>query len=480
MMDLGQIFTNMTVARFMVSLFSIKETSCILDPCFGKGAFVDACVEKGFANITGYELDRNLYSAVHNKHLNFSLKWGDFLSASNSIKYDAIIMNPPYIRHEKIDDLKELGITKKQIRKNPIYRTLPSTANMYMYFIIKALYLLKKNGEMVVIFPASWLNAKSGENFKKLLESLCSIDRQIHVYGKAFETDALVEVVILKVVRGQHPKTPNVEYAKLNNGKITMARSNRQDKNIVLSESFGTYGTVRRGITTGCNSIFINPNIHGCDSYLLPILSGPKNVKGYGTIGAKLDKLLFIQQENISKNLRTYIYNWEKEIKQTQKPKTMYEKIRFNKRWYRIMPINSEGILFNYFVRDDMKFVLNETRVMARDNFYIIAPQINTHLLFALLNNFYTYYQLEHRGKKYGAGLLKIQKYDIEDLTFPNINIFTPEDKKHLIALSKSMIKTGKSKVPEITKIISPYTAWNYKKIVSAYEDIRANRLKGY
>ena len=48
-------------------------------------------------------------------------------------------MNPPYIRQEKIDDLARLGITKEKLRKDKIYEPLPSTANMYMYFIFKAL-----------------------------------------------------------------------------------------------------------------------------------------------------------------------------------------------------------------------------------------------------------------------------------------------------------------------------------------------------
>lgn len=479
-MDLGQIFTNMTVARFMVSLFSVNKTSSVLDPCFGKGAFIDACVERGFKNITGYELDTKLYSLVSNKYSNFILKHEDFLNAPKSIKYDAIIMNPPYIRHEKIDNLSSLGISKKQIRENPIYNALPSSANMYMYFIIKALHLLKQNGEMIVIFPVSWLNTKSGESFRKLINSLSTIDRQIHVCGRAFETNALVDVVILKVIRGRRKKTATVEFATLNNNEITMTpcKIKKNDK-VCLSEPFGIYGTVRRGITTGGNSIFINPNIQNCKNYLVPILSGPKNVKGYGTSGAKLDKLLFIQNEHISSSLSTFLHDWEAEIKRTKKPKTMYEKILSHKKWYKIAPIDSEGILFNYFIREDMKFVRNETNVMARDNFYIIRPHVDVHLFFAMLNSLYTYYQLEYSGKKYGAGLLKIQRYDIENLKFPDVSKFKQADRKELISLAKSMIKTGKSKVQEITKIISPYTSWNYKKIATAYDELKTNRLKG-
>ena len=41
--DLGQVYTNIDVARFMVSLLDVRKDSRILDPCFGKGIFIDVC-----------------------------------------------------------------------------------------------------------------------------------------------------------------------------------------------------------------------------------------------------------------------------------------------------------------------------------------------------------------------------------------------------------------------------------------------------
>ena len=55
--------------------------------------------------------------------------------------------------------------------------------------------------------------------------------------------------------------------------------------------------------------------------------------------------------------------------------------------------------MFSYFVRNDMKFVMNETGVLARDNFSLLNLKSISEVLFALLNNYYTYYQLELSGK---------------------------------------------------------------------------------
>ena len=64
-----------------------------------------------------------------------------FITSSNDkIFYDGIIINPPYIRHEKIDQLKSLGISKTILRKNRIFKNLPTNANIYISLLIKYFY----------------------------------------------------------------------------------------------------------------------------------------------------------------------------------------------------------------------------------------------------------------------------------------------------------------------------------------------------
>lgn len=135
--------------------------------------------------------------------------------------------------------------------------------------------------------------------------------------------------------------------------------------------------------------------------------------------------------------------------------------------------------MFSYFVRNDMKFVMNETGVLARDNFYVIKPKVDKWVLFALLNNYYTYYQLELSGKKYGAGLLKLQRYDIEGLFFPNYEMISDSDKNELMVLSHKLLESADSAViGEITKLISKYSRISYKEITDRYVEIKSNRLE--
>ena len=102
-------------------------------------------------------------------------------------------------------------------------------------------------------------------------------------------------------------------------------------------------------------------------------------------------------------------------------------------------------------------------------------------LLFALLNNYYTYYQLEKSGKKYGAGLLKLQRYDIEDLMFPEISQISSHDQVKICKLAEELSSEGDaSLVRKITEIISSYSNVSYEEVTNWYSEIKKHRLEGY
>ena len=476
-MDLGQVFTDNAVADFMASLLSVRPSARILDPCFGKGVFIDACLRRGYKNITGCEIDPALYSYVEKKYPGIDLICGDFLKADPALRYDAVIMNPPYIRQEKIDDLKPLGITKSSVRKDPVFGGLPGAANMYMYFIVKALSLLEQGGEMVAIFPVSWQNAKSGREFEKLMRFLGDVERHIRISGKIFETAEMVEVVILKMRRSDSPGglRESIEYARLADGRVTVSHSAPDEGGLDMPVEFSAYADIRRGLTTGCNGIFINPPVPESDT--VPIISGPKCVTGYSTENAAKDRLLKITG-SASEETAAYLTSCAESIKDQKRPRTLYDKIAAGKKWYELQPPDGAGIIFSYFVRSGMKFIMNASGDAVRDNFYIIYPKIDRLLMFALLNNYYTYYQLERCGKRHGAGLLKLQRYDLEQLCFPDVSGFKEDDKKTLIKLSKKMISTGKNMSEEITGAISGYAPWSFERISGAYKNLRKSRLE--
>lgn len=480
MADLGQVFTNGNVAKYMVSLFDLPKQAEIMDPCYGAGSFLKALASSGYSKVTACEMDKILFESTKSEYSQYQLINGDFLKVEESNIYDGIIMNPPYIRQEKIDELKSYGITKENLRSKSIFSGLPSTANMYMYFIMKAIDLLKDGGQLIVIFPSSWMNARSGAEFQNLMLSKCGLERQIHIYGDIFEQEALVEVSILKLVKGRTATTVNEEYLESNDGKLVAVSAIHEKKINLFSYPFSELATIKRGLTTGCNEMYINPDLlYAGDDCFRPIVSSPKSIEGYTTINARLDRLFFPIDEETPAEVLEYLKFWKNKIIKEQKPKTLYMKVNRSDRWYELREICGEGILFGYFVRNDMKFVMNETGVLVRDNFYVIKPKVDKWVLFALLNNYYTYYQLELSGKRYGAGLLKLQRYDLEALTFPEYVKISTDDKKELERLSRKLLKIADaSVVHEITAVISKYSNIACDEITDRYFTEKSKRLE--
>ena len=480
-MELGQVFTRLPVAEYMTSLFSIDKESKILEPCFGEGAFLSALENDGWNHVCGYEIDASLYETCKNKYQKYSLKKGDFLSSEHNVQYDGIIMNPPYVRHEKINELSQLGIDKEKLSSNVIFSCLPTTANLYMYFIIKAISVLKENGELIVIFPGSWLLAKNGDRFGEALYKSCAVERQIHISGDVFEKTALVDVVILKLRKTKEVQKKVVpEYVKLSGHTFTPIFKENKHLHISFTKSFKDIGRIRRGLTTGCNAMFVNPSIECDKKHTIDIISSPKQVNGYSTDSAVCDKLLVISSSDLEDAcIANYFMSWKDKILKEGKPETLVKKISKEDEWYKLNPFDCDGIIFSYFVRNDMKFVLNRSGNIVRDNFYIIYPSIDDWICLALLNNYYTFYQLECSGKKYGAGLLKLQRYDLENLQLPDFSSFTKEDLDILKGLTKELIDTGSRRiVPKITKVLSHYSDISFDEISSEYEKVVASRLE--
>lgn len=478
--DLGQIFTRRVLADYMVSLFTLPSKSVVLDPCFGGGVFLDSIAANTDYKAHGYEIDNELYNNYFENEKRASLYNSDFLLSDISIKYDGIIMNPPYIRHEKIDDLQDYGITKAKLTKKPIFSKLPRTANLYMYFVIKAINIIKANGELLVIFPESWLNSKGGVTFKGILSRLCSVESRIHVSGSAFEKDALVDVIILKLKKNASLVDCEPQYVSIDGDSINKRNVEKFQQTFHNRMPVTTYSTIRRGLTTGCNKIFVNPQIKENSGLLVDIISSPKAISGFTTINAATDKLLVVKSDSsLSKELKDYLLNWENTIAKTRKPKTLAEKIKKSEQWYSLNDIDCRGIIFGYMVRNNMRFIINDSDLTVRDNFYIITPNIDIYTMFALLNNYYVYTQLEMSGRKYGGGMLKLQKYDVESLMLTNLAAVSDDDKTKLTEFGRRLADSGDKKIiADITKLLSSYELVGLQEIRSQFEYMQSKRLE--
>ncbi len=76
--------------------------------------------------------------------------------------FDAIIGNPPYVRQESLGDLKDYFESR--------YKVFHGIADLYVYFIEKAVSLLKKDGYFSFIVANKWFRTNYGEPLRNWLK----------------------------------------------------------------------------------------------------------------------------------------------------------------------------------------------------------------------------------------------------------------------------------------------------------------------
>lgn len=478
-MNLGQVYTKRNIADFMVNLFTIADGVRVLDPCFGEGVFVKSLLDNTNHGILGVEIDKASFDKFKNPNPErCHLLNCDFFAIEE--EFDGIIMNPPYVRQEEIDAMAELGVTKQKLQSVCGLMTISTKANLYMYFILRAILLLKDEGELIAIFPNTWTNTPVGKQFKEEIMHYGCITDFINVTGNPFVGSPMVDVCILKFKRGIFGETNYMKMCVQDDCYTIEEYKNEQGRKQKGLVKLHSIANIRRGITTGANKFFVNPPLFTQD-HQVDILSSPKDTKGYTTKKCKQDKLLVIPRNvEISEEEQAYLGNCAMIIQKEGKPQTLSTLIRNGQNWYSITMPTCSQIVFPYIVRNNIKFILNEGNCNVRDNFYMISCKLgNPTLLLSLLNNYHVFLQLEKCGKTYGKGLLKLQKYDIDAINIPHPNIINKDDSQHLVELADELVKTGNDEILQtITEVLNPY--YGTENALQIFETLKQERLSNH
>ncbi len=112
------------------------------------------------------------------------------LSGENFGGFNVIVGNPPYMRVKSMfSGNPESARLKKQfsesISSSGLYHFQEGNLNLYKLFIERNLSLLKKNGSMGLIFPASFLNEATSEKLRKHLFQSCEIEELVEIPERA-------------------------------------------------------------------------------------------------------------------------------------------------------------------------------------------------------------------------------------------------------------------------------------------------------
>jgi len=192
----GEVFTDQNAVRFILDEVgylgdaNLCGTS-ILEPASGKGAFAVEIIKRLFLssqrhgfpfgdalrnNVRFVERDEVSFCAlVHAvdgtvRDLTENLSsvgreiclCADFLTVEPDRKFDCIVGNPPYIRHERIPE-EDRGLYRKT------YATFRHRADLYIAFYERGLQLLKETGILCFVSSNRWLNNQYGEGLRGMI-----------------------------------------------------------------------------------------------------------------------------------------------------------------------------------------------------------------------------------------------------------------------------------------------------------------------
>ncbi|GAA0532553.1 N-6 DNA methylase [Halorubrum ejinorense] len=121
--------------------------------------------------------------------------------------FDAVVGNPPYIRHESLypnkehfrEHLKTFG-SKSRTTYYDGSKSLSKKCDAYIYFVTHATQFLREGGRLGYIIPTKWMMTRYGDSFQTFLHDHYKINAVVGFSNRSFE-DALVDTALLLIER---------------------------------------------------------------------------------------------------------------------------------------------------------------------------------------------------------------------------------------------------------------------------------------
>lgn len=206
--DYGIFFTPEHVVDFMVSLIDTsrcanKQEVNILEPACGLAQFLLG-IKRNYpafyrkARNIGVEVNENIINYLTNLKIinDVKLIHSDYLLWEPEQKFELIIGNPPYgIPSPSVHYSIKVDAATKEKYKD-IYETWHGKYNVYGAFIEKSIKLLKPDGQLIFIVPATFMIL---DDFKKLRSFLSNsgYSNIIYLGPDVFKPEADVAAVVI-------------------------------------------------------------------------------------------------------------------------------------------------------------------------------------------------------------------------------------------------------------------------------------------
>ncbi|WP_026369688.1 HsdM family class I SAM-dependent methyltransferase [Kallotenue papyrolyticum] len=491
----GQYVTPAAVARWMVGWTLQGQPTNLLDPAAGTGALLDALLDDprstGVTEIVAQEADPAM-AAVLRQHLaqrgagHVTVRLGDFLSDPEARCYDAIVCNPPYVRHRHLRDRQQLYRAFAQ-RWNV---QLSAFSNSYVLFMLAIAERLAPRGRAVILAPADYLNANFGAPIRaallarNLIEAILVFDQSRLLFNDA---NIAASLLLLRADRAAGAPIRLVSVADeaalapleaLPNARLVapdeLAAAGKWLALLPNSSSaaaganglvpLGRLATVRRGIATGANAFFVlteaararhglaapqvrlciaraahAPHLHFDREDLAQLLAANRPVWLFDPADATQPAVARYLEAGLRQGIA------QRFLPARRTP------------WYSAERCPVAPLWITAFARTGFRCVLNLAGVAQLTAFHGIYPRDRrraTRLwLAAWLNSSHGAAAIRRECRILGSGLAKLEPRDVEAIDIPDPHRLAPEQRTALLRLYVARCRLERSDPPAARRI---------------------------
>lgn len=478
--EFGQFFTPPVIAKWMAKWVTANSPKNILEPSIGLGSLAGAVfAEIPGASLEGIEKDLIIFNQIPPLLVSKAkLRNIDYFDLEKDKKYDAIIANPPYVRHHSLD-IKE---SKYSELEEITGEKLSKLTNLYVLFCIDIIDRLNDGGRAAIIIPTEWMNANFGVGFKKYLHKAYALKSVVYVSHKALIFDDALTTASILLIEKNHqiskPALVNFEYVvekeffekttpmTCDSSKWSihyqydwpeLLKTKKWDSLFNKDKLIGNQEnlirlddlcTSRRGIATGANFFFHLNNTKVKENGLSTIslkkcIGSAPDVKGLIFTSEDFDAL-------VERDGKAYLFDPPQLLSETDKKYIASGvSLEINKGyltsnrkvWY-VQEQRSPALIWvGVFNREKVKFIFNENEIYNLTTFHCLYPHkeftpLQVKALVAILNHQDVAAYVMEQRRVYGGGLVKLEPKDLNDIRIPDLRSLSFEA---LEALAKEL-----------------------------------------
>jgi adenine-specific DNA-methyltransferase len=428
----------------------------ILDPAVGPGAFLDA-IERYLGNIRSpfksridlCDIDGRMIRGIGEKRRGVAIQFRheDFI-AGDFRPYDAIVANPPYVRHHRSKCPESVFREFDRMCRRRISRL----TNLYGLFLIKIWSLLAPRGRAAVILPAEWLNADFGVPLKAYLLEENAIDAIVHfnptsrIFDGALTTSAIIllrkgrtakEMVrwcsvsnAASLIRLDLDRQPSYASNAMNPAAKWSSFFDRPRTSEPSSAKLGDVARCVRGIATGANDYFTlnesdrrrwdidRRDLKHCITKANHLDAGVLYTANVRRLIEEGDRIYLLSpRQPLSGPVRKYLAEGRR------RRITLRYLPKHRPRWYMPEQRQPAPILVSVFARGKFKFVLNRAGVLHLTAYHGIYPRSKDARTVRRLFEYFTsdkgQRELRRHCRIYADGLLKVEPRDVQAMSIP-------------------------------------------------------------